>query len=53
MDKDIPSRYNSPESATDYTHKFQRHWTEHVNNWKEQRLLQRLLQSASIGRLDG
>ena len=53
MDKDILSRYNSPEGATDYTKKFQRHWTERVNNWNEQRLLQRLLQFASIGRLDG
>jgi SAM-dependent methyltransferase len=53
MDKDILSRYNSPEGATDYTKKFQRHWTERVNNWHEQRLLQRLLQSASIERLDG
>src|SRR5262245_65569252 len=53
MDKDILSRYNSAEGATDYTQKFQRHWTEHVNNWNEQRLLQRLLQSAAIGRLGG
>jgi SAM-dependent methyltransferase len=53
MDKDILSRYNSSEGASDYTKKFQRHWTERVNNWSEQRLLQRLLQSASIGRLDG
>jgi SAM-dependent methyltransferase len=53
MDKDILSRYNSPEGATDYTKKFERHWTERINNWNEQRLLQRLLRSASIGRLDG
>jgi SAM-dependent methyltransferase len=52
MDKAILSRYNSPEGATDYTKKFQRHWTERVNNWNEQRLLQRLLRSVSIGRLD-
>jgi SAM-dependent methyltransferase len=53
MDKDILSRYNSPEGATDYSTKFQRHWTERVNNWNEQRLLQRLLRSASIEKLDG
>ena len=53
MDKDILSRYNSPEGATDYTKKFQRHWTERVNNWNEQRLLQHLLRTASIGRLNG
>jgi SAM-dependent methyltransferase len=53
MDKDILSRYNSPEGATDYSKKFQRHWTERVNNWNEQRLLQRLLRSASIDKIDG
>ncbi len=53
MDKDILSRYNSPQGAADYLKKFERHWTERVNNWNEQRLLQRLLRSASITRLDG
>lgn len=53
MDKDILSRYNSPEGATDYSRKFERHWTERVNNWHEQRLLRRLLRSASMGKLDG
>lgn len=43
MDKDILARYNSSEGATDYTGKFERHWTERVNNWSEQRLLKRLL----------
>jgi SAM-dependent methyltransferase len=52
MDKDILSRYNSPEGATDYTKKFQRHWTERVNNWNEQRLLQRLLEPVSTERFD-
>lgn len=52
MDKDILSRYNSPEGATDYTKKFQRHWTERVNNWNEQRLLKRLLEPVSIERFD-
>jgi SAM-dependent methyltransferase len=52
MDKDILSRYNSPEGATDYTKKFQRHWTERVNNWNEQRLLRRLLRSVSIERFN-
>lgn len=52
MDKDILSRYNSPEGVTDYTKKFQRHWTERVNNWNEQRLLKRLLEPVSIERFD-
>ena len=52
MDKDILSRYNSPEGATDYRRKFQRHWTERVNNWNEQRLLKRLLEPVSIERFD-
>lgn len=53
MDQEILSRYNSPEGATDYAHKFERHWTERINNWHEQRLLRRLLRSAGIGKLDG
>ena len=53
MDKYILSRYNSREGAKDYTKKFERHWTERVNNWNEQRLLQRLLRSVSVGKVDG
>jgi SAM-dependent methyltransferase len=53
MDRDILSRYNSPEGATDYTKKFERHWTERVNNWNEQRLLKRLLKAVAIERFDG
>ncbi|HEU4346114.1 MAG TPA: methyltransferase domain-containing protein [Candidatus Binatia bacterium] len=53
MDKDILSRYNSPEGVTDYSRKFERHWTERVNNWHEQRLLRRLLRSVSLGKFDG
>jgi len=53
MDKDILSRYNSPEGATDYANKFERHWIERINNWNEQRLLQRLLRSVAVGRFDG
>ncbi len=53
MDQEILSRYNSPEGATDYARKFERHWTERINNWHEQRLLRRLLRSAGVGKLDG
>ena len=53
MDQDILARYNSPEGATDYTHKFERHWTEQINNWHEQRLLRRLLVNAEVGKLTG
>ena len=52
MDKEILSRYDSPEGATDYTKKFQRHWTERVNNWNEQRLLKRLLEPVSVEKFD-
>ncbi|HEY7323093.1 MAG TPA: class I SAM-dependent methyltransferase [Candidatus Binatia bacterium] len=52
MDKEILSRYDSPEGATDYTKKFQRHWTERVNNWNEQRLLKRLLQPVAVEKFD-
>jgi ubiquinone/menaquinone biosynthesis C-methylase UbiE len=49
MDHEILARYNSSEGATDYTGKFERHWTERVNNWNEQRLLKRLLRSVNGG----
>ncbi|MBM4261908.1 MAG: class I SAM-dependent methyltransferase [Deltaproteobacteria bacterium] len=48
MDQDILSRYNSAEGAADYTKKFERHWTERVNNWNEQRLLKRLLEPVAL-----
>jgi SAM-dependent methyltransferase len=53
LDKEILSRYNSPAGATDYRGKFERHWTERINNWHEQRLLRYLLRSASIDKLNG
>ncbi|HXV83444.1 MAG TPA: class I SAM-dependent methyltransferase [Candidatus Binatia bacterium] len=52
MDDEILSRYNSPDGATDYTKKFQRHWTERVNNWNEQRLLKRLMEPVSTERFN-
>jgi SAM-dependent methyltransferase len=53
MDQDILARYDSAEGAADYAHKFERRWTERINNWHEQRLLRRMLQSAGVGKLDG
>jgi SAM-dependent methyltransferase len=47
MDEEILARYNSAEGADDYLHKFERHWTERVNNWHEQRLIRRFLHSVS------
>jgi SAM-dependent methyltransferase len=47
MDEEILARYNSAEGADDYLHKFERHWTERVNNWHEQRLIRGLLRSVS------
>jgi SAM-dependent methyltransferase len=47
MDEQILARYNSDEGADDYLHKFERHWTERVNNWHEQRLIRRFLRSVS------
>jgi 2-polyprenyl-3-methyl-5-hydroxy-6-metoxy-1,4-benzoquinol methylase len=47
MDENILARYNSDEGADDYLHKFERHWTERVNNWHEQRLIRRLLSSVT------
>ena len=47
MDEKILARYNSAEGADDYLHKFERHWTERVNNWHEQRLIRSFLRSVS------
>ncbi len=47
MDENILARYNSAEGADDYLHKFERRWTERVNNWHEQRLIRRFLRSVS------
>ena len=49
MDNKILDRYNSPEGAQSYAGKFNRHWTEQVNNWSERRLLARLLRKALNG----
>jgi len=53
MDERILSHYNRPEGVSDYSGKFERKWNERVNNWNEQRLLQRLLRSASVGKVPG
>jgi SAM-dependent methyltransferase len=50
MDEQILARYNSDEGADDYLHKFERHWTERVNNWHEQRLIRRFLRNAPVDR---
>lgn len=48
MDENILARYNSAEGADDYLLKFERRWTERVNNRQEQRLIRRLLRSVSM-----
>jgi ubiquinone/menaquinone biosynthesis C-methylase UbiE len=43
MDKRLLDNYNSESGARDYTKKFERKWTERVNNWHEQRVVRRLI----------
>ena len=43
MDKEILSHYNSDQGASSYTRKFEKHWTERVNNRHEQRLIRQLI----------
>ena len=43
MDKEILSHYNSDQGASSYTKKFEKHWSEQVNNRHEQRLIRRLI----------
>jgi SAM-dependent methyltransferase len=53
MDKKVLAHYNSAKGLADYTTKFQRHWTERINNRHEQRLIKRLLRFASITTVNG
>ncbi|MFQ5457002.1 MAG: class I SAM-dependent methyltransferase [Myxococcota bacterium] len=53
MDEKILDFYNSPEGAVDYSGKFQRHWTERVNDWHEQRMLRGLLRAAGVEKVPG
>jgi len=43
MDKEILSHYNSDQGARSYTKKFEKHWSERVNNQHEQRLIRQLI----------
>ena len=43
MEKHILDRYNSPQGAASYSGKFEKHWTERLNNRREQRLVRRIL----------
>ena len=47
MDKEVLDHYNSPQGAQSYTKKFEKHWSERINNRHEQRLLQRLIEKIS------
>jgi ubiquinone/menaquinone biosynthesis C-methylase UbiE len=42
VDQQILARYNSADGAKSYTRKWQKHWTERVNNRTEQALLTRI-----------
>lgn len=43
MDQSILARYNSVEGAKSYTRKWEKHWTERLNNQNEQALVNRIL----------
>ncbi len=43
MDEEILKHYNSEQGAQNYTRKFEKKWTERVNNRHEQRLLKGLI----------
>jgi len=43
MDKEILSHYNSDQGASSYTRKFEKHWSERVNNRHEQHLIRQLI----------
>ncbi len=43
MDKRVLDNYNSPDGAVSYTKKFKKHWTERINNRREQNMVRKLL----------
>lgn len=47
MDKEILNHYNSSRGAQSYARKFEKHWSERINNRHEQRLLERLMRAIS------
>ncbi len=49
MDREILARYNTADEAARYNRKFERHFSERVSNWSEQRLVRRLLASVEPG----
>ena len=44
MDESILARYNSVDGAKSYTRKWEKHWTERLNNRTEQALVKRILE---------
>lgn len=53
MEKRILDGYNSPEGSAKYTKKFEKHWTERINNEREQRLVRGLLSKVPEADLTG
>lgn len=51
MDREILARYNTADEAARYNRKFERHLSERVSNWTEQRLVRRLLGAVEPGKL--
>jgi len=53
MDEERLKRYNSEKGAERYDSKFERRWTERVNNWHEKRVFDQLLSNLIGGTLEG
>ncbi len=53
MEKAILDRYNSPAGAADYTGKFKKHWTERINNVREQNLVREVLATIPKSEIEG
>ncbi len=52
MDEQRLERYNSEKGAERYDGKFERCWTERINNWHEQRVFDRMLSDLVDGPLE-
>ena len=53
MEKAVLDHYNSPAGVADYTTKFKKHWTERINNVREQNLVREVLSTIPKSEIEG
>ena len=53
MEKAVLDHYNGPAGVADYTTKFKKHWTERINNVREQNLVREILATIPKSDIEG